>query len=62
MTIKEECEYLYEIIKIAQHRLDEIREHCNHSEVFLGTYQHRIGSFETGFICGHCNTFIKAIQ
>lgn len=60
MTIKEECDSLYKIIKESQDRLDKIRKTCPHKEFVIGYYEWRTGAGCNGFICTDCGKFLKA--
>lgn len=58
-AIKEECTVLYETIKKAQERLEEIRALCKHENTFEGTWSWRVGCYDSAIICSDCGSLIK---
>lgn len=59
VTIKKECEELYQMIKDAQNRLEQLRDICKHTKKFEGNWSYRIGNIQPAEICSHCGKLIK---
>jgi hypothetical protein len=60
--IKEDCLRQFDLIKIAQERLIELRNICKHEHTFEGNYSWRLGSIVKAEICSYCTQFIKAVE
>lgn len=58
--IKTECELMYEQIKKAQERLEEIRtKWCKHEYTHEGLYSWRVGCIDNATICSDCGHLVK---
>ncbi len=57
--IKDKIEGFQEIISIAQNRIKELRENCNHEKTFKGNYSYRVGVIEERDICEYCGEVIN---
>ena len=56
--VKVECKMLYDQIKKAETRLEEIRTNCKHPEVYIGNYSWRIGTMSPAHICIECGQML----
>lgn len=56
--IKDQCESLYAVIKVAQEDLANIRKACPHTETFIGDYEWAPGHLSTARICSACGEFL----
>lgn len=59
--IKIEKELMFEQIKKANERLEEIRKICKHENTFEGTWSYRPGSYSPAEICSDCGELIKTL-
>jgi len=57
--IKLECEALYEVIRVARERLEEIRKDCKHPNTFDGNFSPRIGAIYPALMCSDCGHVIE---
>ena len=60
--IKQECEKLYEQIKNAEEKLEELRKKCKHENTHQGLYSWRVGCIADAIICSDCGSFRKNIE
>lgn len=59
MSIKEEVELLFNKIKEAKNRIEELRTKCKHKDTYETLYSHRIGHAEEAIMCSDCQKVIK---
>ena len=57
--IKNECEQMYQQIKLAKERLKELRDICKHEKTFEGNYSYRVGSIQLANICEYCGSVVN---
>lgn len=57
--IKKECNICYEQIKVANERLKELRDICQHENTEQGLYSWRVGCINKCEICSDCGEVIK---
>ena len=54
INIKDQVEELYDIIKDANDKLEEIRKVCPHTNTEIVEYQFRVGHIGKALICSAC--------
>ena len=57
-----ECNSLFDEIKKATERLEQIRKECPHEETFEGLYSWRVGNIQKAVMCKCCKQFIKYVD
>lgn len=61
-AIREETRAIYEQIKEAQARLDELRKECKHELTEKTNYSWRVGNIQPAIVCYHCGKLIKYLD
>lgn len=61
LSIREQCERLYDDIRQAESKLKELRASCPHTDTHTGNYSYRPGSYDPAKICSDCGEVVEVI-